>query len=122
MVTEAPLSYSGVKLKIDTDLEVGKEGDLVKFEGRTVGMVETEEYGSKILAIGGVNRLTGKNGFAAARAVAAIANREAIKLRVKGGAKLEVQVGQAPVIDWQAGCQNEGGLRIGHGRSLCNVL
>jgi Pyruvate/2-oxoacid:ferredoxin oxidoreductase delta subunit len=101
VVTEAPLSYSGLKLKIDTDLDLGKEGAEVKFEGRTVGMVETEEYGSKILAIGGVNRLTGKHGFAAARAVAALANREALDIRVKGGAKLKVQVGRAPVIDGQ---------------------
>ena len=118
VVTEAPLSYSGVKLKIDTDLEVGKEGDLVKFEGRTVGMVETEEYGSKILAIGGVNRLTGKNGFAAARAVAAIANREAIKLRVKGGAKLEVRVGEAPVIDGMKVAK----MRVGCGSATAGLF
>lgn len=101
VVTEAPLSYSGLKVKIDTDLEVGEEGAPITFEGRTVGMVETEEYGSKMLAIGGVNRLTGRHGFAAARAVAAIANREAVRLKVKGGAKLELQVGQPPVIDGQ---------------------
>lgn len=99
VVTEAPLSYSGIKVKIDTDLEVGPEGAAISFEGRTVGMVETEEYGSKMLAIGGVNRLTGRHGFAAARAVAAIANREAVRLKVKGGAKLDIQVGQPPVID-----------------------
>lgn len=99
VVTEAPLSYSGIKVKIDTDLPVGAEGAAVKFDRRTVGMVETEEYGSKILAIGGVNRLTGKAGFAAARAVAAIANREAVELRVKDGARLEIQVGARPVID-----------------------
>ena len=118
VVTEAPLSYSGVKLKIDTDLEVGKEGDLVKFEGRTVGMVETEEYGSKMLAIGGVNRLTGKDGFAAARAVAAIANREAIKLRVKGGAKLEVQVGRPPVIDGKQVAK----MRVGCGSATAGLF
>ena len=101
VVTEAPLSYSGLKVKIDTDLEVGPEGAAISFEGRTVGMVETEEYGSKMLAIGGVNRLTGRHGFAAARAVAAIANREAVRLKVKGGAKLDIQVGQPPVIDGQ---------------------
>ncbi len=99
VVTEVPLSYSGIKVKVDTDLPVGTEGSPVKFDGRTVGMVETEEYGSKMLAIGGVNRLTGKAGFAAARAVAAIANREAVDLRVKGGAKLRIQVGEPPVID-----------------------
>lgn len=99
VVTEVPLSYSSVKVKIDTDLAIGLEGAAVKFEGRTVGMVETEEYGSKILCIGGVNRLTGKAGFAAARAVAAIANREAVELSVKGGADLQIQVGQAPVVN-----------------------
>ncbi len=99
VVTEVPLSYSSIKVKVDTDLSIGAEGAPVKFEGRTVGMVETEEYGSKILCIGGVNRLTGKAGFAAARAVAAIANREAIELTVKGGANLEIQVGQAPVVN-----------------------
>ncbi len=101
VVTEAPLSYSGLKLKIDTDLEVGPEGAPVRLEGRVVGMVETEEYGSKILAIGGVNRLTGKSGFAAARAVAALANREALTLKVRGGARLEVAVGRPPVINGQ---------------------
>jgi len=101
VVTEAPLSYSGVKLKIDTDLDVGPEGAAVRFDGRTVGQVETEEYGSKILALGGVNRLTGPAGFAAARAVAAIANREALRLKVRGGAGLEVQVGRPPVINGQ---------------------
>ena len=99
VVTEAPLSYSGLKVKIDTDLPVGKEGSAVRFDGRTVGMVETEEYGSKILAIGGVNRLTGKAGFAVARAVATIANREAVELKVRDGARLEIQVGRSPVID-----------------------
>ncbi len=118
VVTEAPLSYSGLKLKIDTDLEVGPEGAEVRFEGRTVGMVETEEYGSKILAIGGVNRLTGKNGFAAARAVAAIANREAVELRVKGGARLSVQVGQPPVIDGQKVTR----MRVGCGSATAGLF
>ncbi|MCB2185339.1 MAG: 4Fe-4S binding protein [Deltaproteobacteria bacterium] len=118
VVTEVPLSYSGLKLKIDTDLAVGEEGAAVTFEGRTVGMVETEEYGSKILAVGGVNRLTGKHGFAAARAVAALANREALTLQVKGGAKLEVQVGQAPVID---GVRVEA-MRVGCGSATAGLF
>jgi NAD-dependent dihydropyrimidine dehydrogenase PreA subunit len=118
VVTEAPLSYSGLKVKIDTDLEVGREGADVKFEGRTVGMVETEEYGSKILAIGGVNRLTGKHGFAAARAVAAIANREAIDLRIKGGAKLTVEVGKPPVV----GGQKVTKMRVGCGSATAGLF
>lgn len=118
VVTEAPLSYSGVKLKIDTDLEIGAEGSEVKFEGRTVGMVETEEYGSKILAVGGVNRLTGQAGFAAARAVAAIANREALKLKVKGGAKLEVKVGREPVINGEKVAK----MRVGCGSATAGLF
>jgi Pyruvate/2-oxoacid:ferredoxin oxidoreductase delta subunit len=118
VVTEAPLSYSGLKVKIDTDLEVGREGADIKFEGRTVGMVETEEYGSKMLAIGGVNRLTGKHGFAVARAVAAIANREAVDLRIKDGAKLTVQVGQPPVIDGQKVAK----MRVGCGSATAGLF
>ena len=118
VVTEVPLSYSGVKVKIDTDVPVGTEGAPVKFDGRTVGMVETEEYGSKILAIGGVNRLTGKAGFAAARAVAAVANREALKLSIKGGAKLDIQVGRAPIIDGQKAIK----MRVGCGSATAGLF
>ncbi|MGD8562429.1 MAG: 4Fe-4S binding protein [Desulfarculaceae bacterium] len=118
VVTEAPLSYSGLKLKIDTDLEVGPEGAQVCFEGRPVGMVETEEYGSKILALGGVNHLTGEHGFAAARAVAALANQEALTLRVKNGARLEVQVGRPPVID---DCKVEK-MRVGCGSAAAGLF
>ena len=40
----------------------------VLFDGkRAIGMVETEQYGSKMLHIGGVNRMTGKHGFATYR-------------------------------------------------------
>ncbi len=117
-VTEAPLSYSGLKLKIDTDAPVGDEGATVTFEGRPVGMVETEEYGSKIIALGGVNRLTGKYGVAAARAVAAAANREALTLKVRGGARLEVQVGRPPVIDGV----NMGRMRVGCGSATAGLF
>lgn len=117
-VTEVPLSYSGIKVKIDTDLYVGAEGSEIKFDGRTVGMVETEEYGSKILAIGGVNRLTGKAGFTAARAIASIANREALKLSVKGGAKLEVQVGKPPVINGLKSAK----MRVGCGSATAGLF
>ncbi len=117
-VTEAPLSYSGVKVKVDTDLHLGEEGAAITFEGRAVGMVETEEYGSKILAVGGVTRLTGKHGFAVARAVAAIANREAVRLKVKGGATLDLQVGQPPVINGE----QAGRMRVGCGSATAGLF
>lgn len=118
VVTEAPLSYSGVKVKIDTDLQLGAQGSDVKFDGRTIGMVETEEYGSKMLAIGGVNRLTGKAGFTAARAVAAIANQEAVKLSIKGGANLEIQVGKPPVINGKSASK----MRVGCGSATAGLF
>jgi len=62
-------------------------------------MVTTEQYGSKMLSIGGVNLLTEKDGLAVARTITDIANKKQVKLRVKGGARLELQVGQTPVIN-----------------------
>jgi NAD-dependent dihydropyrimidine dehydrogenase PreA subunit len=99
VVTEAPLSYSGVKVKIDAEKPIGKEGAPVLRGGRQVGHVSTEEYGAKILSIGGVNLLSGKNGFTVADLITRISNREKVELKVRGGSSLELQVGQAPIID-----------------------
>ena len=99
VVTEAPLSYSSLLIKIDTDLPVGEEGAPV-YAGKTkVGMVITEQYGSKMLSLGGVNLLTGPGGIRVARTLVRAANREMVRLRVKGGASLELQVGKPPVVD-----------------------
>jgi hypothetical protein len=102
VVTEAPLSYSSILVKIDTDVPVGEEGADVLVGKRKVGLVTTEQYGSKMLSIGGVNLLTGKDGFAAARAITDMANGKPVRLKVKGGSRLEIQVGHAPVIDGNA--------------------
>ncbi|MCF8144452.1 MAG: 4Fe-4S binding protein [Deltaproteobacteria bacterium] len=99
VVTEAPLSYSGILVKVDTDIPVGEEGADVLLGKRKVGMVTTEQYGSKMLSIGGVNLLTEKDGLAVARTITDIANKKPVKMRVKGGARLELQVGQTPVIN-----------------------
>jgi 6-hydroxynicotinate reductase len=99
VVTEAPLSYSGIKLKIDTDTTIGEEGAAIYFRKKKVGHLTTEEYGSKMLSIGGVNLLTGGTGLTAARLVSDVANRKSVKLRIEGGSLLEVQVGKQPVID-----------------------
>jgi NAD-dependent dihydropyrimidine dehydrogenase PreA subunit len=99
VVTEAPLSYSGIMVKIDTDIRIGEEGAPVMAGKRRVGMVATEQYGSKMLSIGGVNSMTGKDGMQVARTVTDIANLKPVKLRVEGGSRLEIQVGWPPVID-----------------------
>ncbi len=98
-VTEAPLSYSGVKVKIDTDETVGEEGADVLHGRHKVGHVTTEEYGSKMLSLGGANLLTGKDGFIVARVVSDIANRREVRLKVKDGADLRLKVGAPPVIN-----------------------
>lgn len=101
VVSEAPLSYSSILVKIDTDVQVGEEGADVRVGKRKVGMVITEQYGSKMLSIGGVNLLTGKDGLVVARTITDIANKNLVKLKVDGGAKLELRVGYTPVIDGQ---------------------
>jgi hypothetical protein len=52
-----------------------------------------------MLSIGGVNLLTGTDGMVVARTITDIANKRAVKLQIGGGSKLELQVGQPPVID-----------------------
>jgi NAD-dependent dihydropyrimidine dehydrogenase PreA subunit len=118
VVTEVPLSYSSIIVKIDTDIPIGKEGDRIFVGKREIGMVETEQYGSKMLHIGGVNRLTGENGFVIARTITNIANRKRVKLRIENGSRLEIQVGQAPVIDGKEVAK----MRVGCGSATMGLF
>jgi len=99
VVTEAPLSYSGIKLKIDTDLCLGEEGAPVYHSRKKVGHLTTEEYGSKIVSVGGVNLMTGLDGLTVAKLVSDLANRHRVRLRIDHGSTLDIQVGEQPVID-----------------------
>ncbi len=103
VVTEAPLSYSGIKVKVDTDLHMGKEGAPVLIGKKKVGHLCTEEYGSKMLSLGGANLLTGKDGLMVARLIVDIVNRREVHLKVEEGAELVLKVGKAPIIDGGAG-------------------
>jgi NAD-dependent dihydropyrimidine dehydrogenase PreA subunit len=118
VVTEVPLSYSSIIVKIDTDIPIGKEGDRIFVGKREVGMVETEQYGSKMLHIGGVNRMTGKNGFVIAKTITAIANRQRVKLKIQKGSRLEVQVGQPPIIDGKEATK----MRVGCGSATMGLF
>lgn len=118
VVTEAPLSYSGIKVKIDTDLHMGEEGAPVLIGKKKVGHLCTEEYGSKILSLGGVNLLTGKNGLTVARLIADIANRKEVRLRVEEGAELVLQVGKSPLIDGEMGKR----MRVGCGSASMGLF
>jgi len=99
VVTEAPLSYSGIKLKIDTDRTLGEEGAPILYRRKKVGHLTTEEYGSKMISLGGVNLLTGQDGLVVARLISDLANRQRLRLKIKDGSSVEVQIGQQPVID-----------------------
>jgi ferredoxin len=99
VATEAPLLYSTLMLKIDTDIPLGDEGSPVTAKKERVGMVDTDQYGSKILSIGGPNLLAGPNGLLVARTLTDLANRKPVKLKIQNGARLDLQVGTAPVID-----------------------
>lgn len=118
VVTEAPLSYSGVKVKIDTNFYIGEEGAKVKRNGTVVGMVTTEEYGSKMLTIGGANLLSGDHGIIVARTVVDLANGKKTKLKVDDGATLELQLGEAPVIN---GVEDDK-MRIGCGSATIGMF
>ncbi len=118
VVTEAPLSYSGIKVKIDTNLHIGEEGARVRRDGQVVGMVDTEEYGSKMLYIGGANLLTGKSGFMAARTIVDLANGRRVTLKVENGGKLVLQVGHRPVIDGQ----EDTTMRVGCGSATIGLF
>jgi hypothetical protein len=102
VTTEAPLLYSTLLLKIDTDIPLGDEGSPVTTKKEHVGMVSTDQYGSKILSIGGPNLLAGPDGLLVARTLTDLANRKPVKLKISNGARLELQVGLPPVIDGEA--------------------
>jgi NAD-dependent dihydropyrimidine dehydrogenase PreA subunit len=118
VVTEAPLSYSGIKVKVDTDQYMGQEGAPVLIGKKKVGHLCTEEYGSKMLSLGGVNLLTGKDGLAVAKLIVDVANRRTVRLKVEEGAELILQVGKAPIIDGETGER----MRVGCGSASMGLF
>jgi hypothetical protein len=118
VVTEAPLSYSGVTVKLDTNTFIGEEGDKVYRDGKIIGMVNTEEYGSKMLTIGGANRLTSDGGFVTARTIVELANGGEVEVSVDKKYKIVMQAGKAPIIN---GVQ-EKKMRIGCGSATVGLF
>lgn len=119
VVTEAPLSYSGVKVKIDTNVYIGDESSKVRRDGKIVGMVTTEEYGAKMLTIGGANLLShGNNGFIVARTIVDLANGREVTLKVDGGSTLQITQGKPPVINGAAQTR----MRVGCGSATIGMF
>ena len=102
VVTEAIFSYCGVKVKIDTDRHLGKEGAVVRCNGEAVGLVITSEYGSQMMSLGGVDHLTGGSkgeGRVTCDTLMRLCNKEAVELTIDDGATVTVQAGKPPVVD-----------------------
>ncbi|MEI6722694.1 MAG: 6-hydroxynicotinate reductase, partial [Betaproteobacteria bacterium] len=112
VVTEGIFSYCGLKLKIDTDRWLGPEQAVVRVDGEAVGHVTTAEYGSQMLALGGVHHLTGgskKEGNTTCDAMLKLANKGAVELTIDGGSTVIVQAGQPPVVNGE----REERMRVG---------
>jgi 6-hydroxynicotinate reductase len=121
VVTEGIFSYCGVKVKIDTDRHLGPEQAAVRCEGEQVGHVTTAEYGSQMLALGGVRHLTGgskKEGNVTCQMMLELCNKQAVALTIDGGAALQIQAGRAPVIN---GVPEER-MRVGCGSATIGIF
>jgi hypothetical protein len=121
VVTEGIFSYCGLKVKIDTDRYLGPEQAPVRVAGEQIGHVTTAEYGSQMLALGGVRHLTGgskKEGVVTCEAMLKLANREPVELRIDGGSTVLVQAGAAPVVNGE----REERMRVGCGSATIGIF
>ena len=121
VVSEGVFSYCGVKVKIDTDRFIGPEPAPVRVDGEQIGHVTTAEYGSQMLALGGVRHLTGgtkKEGNVTCQALLALCNKEPVDMTVDEGSTLTVQAGEPPVID---GTMEER-MRVGCGSATIGIF
>ncbi len=121
VVTEGIFSYCGAKVKIDTDRFVGPEQATVRCGGEPVGHVTTAEYGSQMLALGGVRHFTGGSkaeGAATCRMMLSLCNKQAVELAVDDGAELVLQADRPPVVN---GVREER-MRVGCGSATIGMF
>ena len=121
VVTEAIFSYCGVKVKIDTDRHLGKEGAIVRCNGEAVGLMMTSEYGSQMLSLGGVDHLTGgskQEGRTTCDTLMRLCNKEAVELTIDDGATVVVQAGKPPIVN----CVAEERMRVGCGSATIGMF
>ncbi len=121
VVSEGVFSYCGVKVKIDTDAYIGPEPAAIRVDGEQIGHVTTAEYGSQMLAIGGVRHLTGgtkKEGTVTCNSMMRLCNKEAVEMTIDGGAEIIVQAGKPPIIN---GVKEER-MRVGCGSATVGIF
>ncbi len=121
IVSEGIFSYCGLKVKIDTDRYVGPETAPVRVDGEMVGHVTTAEYGSQMLALGGVRHLTGgskKEGVVTCDMMLKLASGAPVDFTIDGGASMTLQAGKAPVIN----DHQEDRMRVGCGSATIGIF
>jgi hypothetical protein len=121
VVTEGIFSYCGLKVKVDTDRFLGPEQAAVRVDGEQIGHVTSAEYGSQMLALGGVRHLTGgskKEGNVTCEAMLQLANKQAVEVKVDGGASVVLQAGAAPVVNGE----QEERMRVGCGSATIGIF
>jgi 6-hydroxynicotinate reductase len=121
VVSEGIFSYCGLKVKIDTDRYIGPETAAVRVDGEQVGHVTTAEYGSQMLALGGVRHLTGgskQEGNVTCATLLKLCGGDAVDMMVEGGAQMTIRAGAPPVIN---GNQEER-MRVGCGSAAIGIF
>jgi hypothetical protein len=121
VVTEGIFSYCGVKVKIDTDRHLGPETAAVRVNGEQVGHVTTAEYGSQMLALGGVRHLTGgskKEGRVTCDTLLSLCNGKPVEMTIDGGVTVVVEAGRPPVINGMP----EERMRVGCGSATIGMF
>lgn len=121
VVSEGIFSYCGVKVKVDTDRYLGPEQAAVRVDGEQIGHVTTAEYGSQMLALGGVRHLTGgskKEGAVTCQAMLELCGSKPVEMMVDGGSRIVVQAGRAPVVDGE----REERMRVGCGSAALGMF
>jgi hypothetical protein len=121
VVSEGIFSYCGLKVKIDTDRYLGPEQAAVRADGEPIGHVTTAEYGSQMLALGGVRHLTGgskREGTVTCRSMLDLCSRRPVEVEIEGGAKVTLQAGAAPVVN---GVREER-MRVGCGSATIGIF
>ncbi len=105
-------------LKIDTNAHIGDEGQLVRRNGRIVGIMTPEQYGSHILVLGVVNKVKGLDGMYVVKTMAELGNKEKVELTIDIGSRLEIQLGEHPVIYGVV----QDLMRVGCGGACCGLF
>jgi hypothetical protein len=121
VVSEGIFSYCGLKVKIDTDRFLGPERAAVRAEGEPIGHVTTAEYGSQMLALGGVRHLTGgskREGNVTCKAMLELCSGEPVEVAIEDGATVVLQAGVAPVVN---GVREER-MRVGCGSATIGIF